>query len=71
MDFNVMSLHVLFIPYYLLCVHTVNLEIFLRVLFSRNFAAKLHGNKILLKWRNHSFVTNIGKSCLSCEFLTL
>ena len=37
--------------------YTVNLEIFPRVLFSRNFAlAKFHENKILPKWRNHSVV---------------
>ena len=36
---------------------TVNLEIFERVLFSRNFAyAKFHENKILTNWRNHSVV---------------
>ena len=35
---------------------TVNSEIFARVLFSRNFAyAKFRENKILAKWRNHSF----------------
>ena len=33
---------------------TVNLEIFVRVLFSRNFA--FHENDILVKWRNHSVV---------------
>ena len=36
---------------------TVNSEIFTRVLFSRNFEyAKFRENKILTKWRNHSFV---------------
>ena len=40
----------------LLFLHTtVNLEIFMRVLFSRNFAyEKFCENKILAKWRNHS-----------------
>ena len=33
---------------------TVNLEIFVRVLFSRNFA--FHENDILVKWQNHSVV---------------
>ena len=33
---------------------TVTLEIFARVLFSRNFA--YHENKILVKWRDHSAV---------------
>ena len=33
---------------------TVNLEIFVRVLFSRNFA--FHENDILVKWRNHSVI---------------
>ena len=42
----------------LLRVYTnVNSEIFVRVLFSRNFAyAKFRGNKILLKWQDHSVV---------------
>ena len=36
---------------------TVNLEIFARVAFSRNFAcAKFCENKILVKWWNHSVV---------------
>ena len=35
-------------------VHTVNLEIFGRVLFAQNFAdAKIRENIILPKWRNH------------------
>ena len=36
---------------------TVNSEIFLRVLFSRNFIyAKFRENKTLTNWRNHSLV---------------
>ena len=38
---------------------TVNLEIFARTLFSRNFAyayAKFRENKTLAKWQNHSVV---------------
>ena len=39
---------------------TVNLEIFARVLFSRDFAyAKFRENKILAKWRNYSVVLNV------------
>ena len=38
-------------------MHTVNLEIFARVLFLGNFSyAKFRENKILTKWRNHSVV---------------
>ena len=40
-----------------ICLSTVNMEIFERVLFSRNFAyAKFRENEILAKWRNHSVV---------------
>ena len=36
---------------------TVNLEIFARTLFSRNFAyAKFRENKTIAKWQNHSVV---------------
>ena len=36
---------------------TVNSEIFVRVLYSRNFAyAKFRENKIVAEWRNHSVV---------------
>ena len=39
------------------CIYTVNSEIFMRVLFSQNFAyAKFRENRILVKWRNHSVV---------------
>ena len=38
-------------------LHTVNSEIFARVLFSRNFAyEKFRENNTLAKWRNHSVV---------------
>ena len=41
---------------HILC-DTVSLEIFARVLFSRNFAyAKFHENKIQAKWQNYSVV---------------
>ena len=41
----------------------------MRVLYSRNVAyAKLRENKIVAEWRNHS-LTDMGKSCLSREFL--
>ena len=36
---------------------TVNLKIFARVLFSRNFTGvEFHLNKSLAKWRKHSFI---------------
>ena len=38
-------------------LYTVNLEIFARVLFSRNSAyAKIRENETLVKWRDHSVV---------------
>ena len=40
-----------------ICLNTVNLEIFVRVLFLRNFAyAKFRENKIPTNWRDHSVV---------------
>ena len=37
--------------------HTVNSEVFARVLFSLNFAyAKFRENKMRVKWRNNSVV---------------
>ena len=43
---------------------TVNLEIFARVLFSRNFAdAKFYENKTLEKWKKHLSFIDVGKSC--------
>ena len=56
----------------LACVYTVNSEIFVLTLFSRNFAyAKFGENKTLAKWQNHCMsFTEIGKSCISREFFT-
>ena len=40
-----------------ICLNTVNSEIFVRVLFLRNFAyAKFLENKIPTNWRDHSVV---------------
>ena len=48
---------------------TVNSEIFARVLFSQNFAyAKFRGNKTLQNGTITPLFSDIGKSCLSCEF---
>ena len=42
---------------YKITLFTVNSEIFVRVLFSQNFAyAKFRENDILAKWGNHSLV---------------
>ena len=50
---------------------TLNLEIFARVLFSRNFAyAKFCENKILEKWGITLSFTGKGKSCPSRALLT-
>ena len=45
-------------------------ENFARVLFSQNFAdAEFREIKTFAKWRKHS-LTNVGKSCQNCDFLT-
>ena len=50
---------------------TVNLEIFARVLFSRNFAyAKFRENKPSRNGEITMSFTNIGKSCPTCEFIS-
>ena len=54
-----------------LSTYTVNSEIFARVLHSQNFAyGKLRENKILQNGEITLSFTDIGKSCLSREFLT-
>ena len=51
--------------------YTVNLEIFARTLFSRNFAyAKFRENKIHAKWQNSLSFIDIRKPCLSRQFFT-
>ena len=39
----------------------------MKVLFS---SAKFCENKTLMKWQNHSVLSDVGKSCSSHEFLT-
>ena len=52
-------------------IFTVNLENFVRVVFSRNFAyAKFPENKILANGKIILPITDIGKSCHSHELLT-
>ena len=48
---------------------TVNSEIFVKVLFARNFAfAKFCENKTLMNWGNTLQFADIGKSCHSRKF---
>ena len=70
---RVFCIFLLFITYNALKTkcHTVNLEVFASVLISRSFAyAKFRENKNLAKGDITLSFIEVGKSCLSREFLT-